>query len=156
MLDQPTTEDQPIEQPYMITPIENGLLVRDSNGKFIKGTKSPGQITSDNANEYHRMRKEKSKAAALLAVNNAAITADIVIPDEIEAHDVGWYAINNHAASILFMSDKANGIPELMRTLGQNTGHIDKNQDAAAGDMTVSAEVRALIADIADIVRGSE
>ena len=137
--------------------LENGAqIVRSNTGRFLPGTTSPKPITHENARDYHELRREKSKQAALLALNNAAITADIVIPDEIDVHDVGWYAMNNHAASILFMADKANGIPELMRTLGQNTGHIDKNQDAAAGDVTVSAEVRALIADIADIVRGSE
>ena len=160
MLEQPMTEDQPIEQPtnkpYMIQHVgETGIIIRDKNGHFMPGTKTHAPITHDNARTMLELRRDKSKAAALRAVNNAAITADIVIPDEIDVRDVGWYAMNNHAASILFMSDKANGIPELMRMLGTNTGHIEKTQDAP-GDVTVSAEVRALIADIADIVRGSE
>ena len=61
---------------------ETGVIVRGPGGIFGKGTRSPAQITPQNAHEYHRMRQQKT--ARLL---REAIVAETI--DKLELPGTG-------------------------------------------------------------------
>jgi hypothetical protein len=148
-----------MEDPQVITetydtPTGQAIIKRLPTGRFAPGTVSPAPITHDNARSMIAARQAKYQLAALRAVNDAIAQADIPIPLDVPAAEAGWYGINYHAASQLVQSDNLRGIADLMRVLGSATGIHDKDTAKQAdGDVTVGADVRRLIADIADIVR---
>ncbi len=47
---------------YMTQTVENGIILRDKQGKFVKGTQPGTMITKDNAAEMSKRRKLKAQA----------------------------------------------------------------------------------------------
>ena len=131
------------------------MLIRGKNGRIMPGSKPLSTIkTSEDSYRLKELKREKSQRIALQAVNNVARQADIIIPKDIETDYVGWYAINDHAATSYFSNDNLRGLSEMMTKLGHNTGMIDKTDDNQPGSITVSNELAELVRNIADIVRG--
>jgi hypothetical protein len=142
-----------IQTEVYVTPSGQGIIKRLPNGLFAPGTKSHSPITHANARDYQARQQAKYKLAALRAVNDAVAQADIPIPADVSVGEAGWYGINYHAASQLVQADNPRGIADLMRVLGSTTGIHDRDDKPAVGDVTIGSDVRALIADIADIAR---
>ena len=129
-------------------------IVRSKSGKFLPGTRSPGTIdTTEKSLQLKAIRKQKAQETALKALNDVSLQANIIIPDDIDGEYIGWYAVNNHAATSYFTSDNLRGLSEMMTKLGHNTGMIDKTDDQQPGGITVSNELAELVRNIADIVR---
>jgi hypothetical protein len=139
---------------YILPSGEQAVIIRGKDGKFLPGTKGH-VITQENAREHHDLYRKKNQMVALRAINDAAIQSGAIIPPDLPAQDTAWYAINQHAATVLFMSDKASGVSDLVTTLGRTTGimETDKTRTDNDGSITIDANVRDMLADLADIAR---
>jgi len=124
-------------------------------GGFAKGNKLGNRITSAQVPEMTRMRMEKARRTAVLAMEDAADELEINIRDDVSEY--GWYAVLNHIAKLILTSKDPKGLAELIKILGQASGNLGQVQrEQSSGDTVITSDVRQFIGNLADIVRAKE
>jgi hypothetical protein len=97
---------------------KEGVIVRAPNGRFLPGTNTPSQITTENQRgmraRRYQLAADAARAGMLKHVQECG-TLDIDLRQPVDA----WGELVGHAAGLAMVSDSARGLAELGRFVGQ-------------------------------------
>lgn len=111
---------------WSMTKIENtsnGIIVRNDNGRFAKGTNAINKFTPDNARLMVQKRIDKFRRSAAIGITKEIMSIDSSVTNVYDA----WQFINARFASQIINSDIPRG--DDIRALGQNIGAISSKDN---------------------------
>ena len=113
--------------------MSEGIIVRDSNGRFQKGTVSPKPITHDNAREMLEKRAQKAAQRSRQRIVREAAAIDPDVRDIFDAHALML------ARQYIAILDSDKPRMDDAEKLAQMLGTAERKGAATAATMTVQA-----------------
>jgi len=125
--------------------MSDAVIVRDSRGRFLPGTKPPKPITTENTLAFHRARQEQKRAVVAQAANDAVENGELTT----KHGDLAFVAAITQTAMLKATTPDDPKAIDAARFLLQEAGLAEAKQAEQPVLRADNVTLNVLVADVA-------